>query len=380
MMAQKKQMSLPELAKWREKLRRGDDVLHLKTVNNVDKLIAGRIRSTQRRGVELKTKEGGHIGFAFWTDLYPLDTAASAITQLRAEQPESSTPMPRAKTLLGSGAVRVLINDGELSKPAPVELEEPEEEPEEALETPRNAEPARPLARRRQRQVHELTAIGNIFRAERLKRCFDQKGFAPKLGMTYGKLSEIELGDAKPDDDAMLKLSELTGVSLDVLLEARDGADATGADPLADIQREHEMLASLDKLGTELAAARRANAALAERAEAADRDKTEAVQEARRALQDQLDRANALDYELLTARDQLNTVTLERDAAVNMERQLTERLASVGGEGLRILNGAELARLGRYLEQLQAIQPKPTDEAKLEEWFAGALKMFKAYL
>jgi transcriptional regulator with XRE-family HTH domain len=368
MMAQQKKMDLNGLKIWREKLRRGDEVVHAKTINNTLKLIHGKIRSSQRRGVELKATAGGHISFAFWTDLYPPGTGLDDIK--KPAPVDEPTPI-RAKTLLGSGLVSFDLPE----KKAEAEPElDPEVDSQPAWaafgdEPPKDGAPsssppddtqalAAPTAKRlrakRTRQTHELTAIGNIFRAERLKRRHDQRTFAPHVGVTYGKLSEIELGDVKPDDDALLKLSEVTGVSLDVLLEARDGADDTGADPLKDIAREHE-------LQRELRATREA-------AEALGRKVNLLEGEAKAS-----DIVSANNAEILSK-------TQERLEAVRQELDLTKTaLASERAAASRPALGAkQLEALHAYLPKLEALTPIPADPEKRAAWYEAALALFPA--
>src|ERR1039458_2567631 len=73
--------------------------------------------------------------------------------------------------------------------------------------------------------------IGSHVRAKRNALGLSQIDLARVLGVTHQHVSRIELGDATPSLEMLLKLSHRLGVSTDFLLTGVEGAplDAAGA-------------------------------------------------------------------------------------------------------------------------------------------------------
>jgi transcriptional regulator with XRE-family HTH domain len=73
--------------------------------------------------------------------------------------------------------------------------------------------------------------IGSHVRAKRIALGLSQEQLAGELGVKHQHVSRIELGDATPSIEMLLRLSRRLGVSADFLLTGRDRAplDAVGA-------------------------------------------------------------------------------------------------------------------------------------------------------
>lgn len=74
------------------------------------------------------------------------------------------------------------------------------------------------------RKLHDPTAIGNAFRAYRLRRGYAQNELADRLGVTGSTLSQVELGDMIPNDDLILAFAEESSTALDELIHLRENS------------------------------------------------------------------------------------------------------------------------------------------------------------
>lgn len=110
--------------------------------------------------------------------------------------------------------------------------------PTEPKPAPKAAPP--PVEKPRGLKPHTLNAIGQLLRAERLKRGLNQVDAAKLLSLQENMLSRIELAEDQPDDDTMLRAAEVFAVPIEALLAARDGAE-NYADPLTAIKRIAEL-------------------------------------------------------------------------------------------------------------------------------------------
>ena len=81
--------------------------------------------------------------------------------------------------------------------------------------------PAR-AATPKQRLQHRTTAIGEMFRALRLRNRATQKDMSELFGISNRKWSLLELGDVVPTDDLLEHLSVLTGHPIGYLMTVRD--------------------------------------------------------------------------------------------------------------------------------------------------------------
>ena len=73
--------------------------------------------------------------------------------------------------------------------------------------------------------------IGSHVRAKRIALGLSQEDLATELGVKHQHVSRIELGDATPSLETLLRLSRILGVSTDYLLTGRETApvDIAGA-------------------------------------------------------------------------------------------------------------------------------------------------------
>lgn len=68
-------------------------------------------------------------------------------------------------------------------------------------------------------------AFGNFLYRQRCRAGLTQTELAEKLGLTNKAVSKWETGKAKPTTNALRKLAALFGLSVDRLLQIREGAN-----------------------------------------------------------------------------------------------------------------------------------------------------------
>jgi transcriptional regulator with XRE-family HTH domain len=162
----------------------------------------------------------GNSNFYHWSDIRPLETDKRA----RDEEVVKEVPSPR--TSLGP-LLKVVEQTTRQNLAELVKIDDEADEAKAKVEAERERvmEDRSSIATSRQRFTHQLTEIGNLWRAERMRRALSQRQVATLLGMgsNYKVISDIELGDRSPSDELLLKFSAEFGVDLGKLEEARDG-------------------------------------------------------------------------------------------------------------------------------------------------------------
>jgi len=97
--------------------------------------------------------------------------------------------------------------------------------------------------------------IGTHVRARRIALGLSQIDLARELGVSHQHVSRIELGDATPSLEMLLKLSRKLGVSADYLLTGKqqtplDAAGAIRADPHISTNAKRHLVGILEELRT----------------------------------------------------------------------------------------------------------------------------------
>jgi ribosome-binding protein aMBF1 (putative translation factor) len=293
-------------------------------VNNVESYVYGRIKAPQRRGASINYDDG-NLSFAFWNDIFPDDR-------------EGAKPLKVDKSKAKLGDVIKLPTSSQPGVASYTVVAEPAPAPE----PPRSEPPSAPTADRpgkkkgRAKSIpHALTAVGNIFRSERLKRAWSQKQMAAHLDRRAYLISDIELGDVTPDDDTLLLFSERFGISLDLLLSAREGKQEAAADPVFALSRIKELEQEVSASGTLVMEAQLA-------AEAANDARLETLAGLR-----------AAEARIAELDDKLDKATMTWDA-----------------QALQAIN--------EFIGRLTAVSPVPAEPEKRHAWYEAALKMFGA--
>jgi len=73
-----------------------------------------------------------------------------------------------------------------------------------------------------------MDTLGSRLRENRIRRGWDQKELASRVGVSHKLISSIETGKSVPSHLLFLRLSEVLGVSLDVLAFGRVVQQSTG--------------------------------------------------------------------------------------------------------------------------------------------------------
>jgi transcriptional regulator with XRE-family HTH domain len=97
--------------------------------------------------------------------------------------------------------------------------------------------------------------IGSHVRARRLALGLSQENLATELGVKHQHVSRIELGDATPSLEMLLKVSRKLGVSTDYLLTGQqiaplDAAGAIRAEPDISATAKRHLVGILEELRT----------------------------------------------------------------------------------------------------------------------------------
>lgn len=322
--------STMDLKKFRASCKRSEKVMVRKRVNNVESYVYGRVKAPQRRGASIDF-EDGNLSFAFWNDIFPddrdpkpakVDKSKAKLGDVIKLVPPVPEPLTLPPTSQPGTATYTIV---------------PDPEPAESADEPSDPESERPSRRKgRAKSIpHALTAIGNIFRSERLKRAWSQKQMAAHLDRRAWAISDIELGDTTPDDDTLLLFSERFGISLDLLLSARDGHQEAAADPVFAMNRVTEL--------EQLLGFANGNTALAQSELTAERN---AHIETKAGLKQAELRITQLEVDL-------DKATMPWDA-----------------QALQAVND--------FISKLTAVSPVPSEPEKRHAWYEAALKMFGA--
>ncbi len=345
-----------DLKTWRAEARRGTPCEFHRLHAGNQRIIQAKILEPAKKGARVQT-DGGDFFFERWTDLYP-----RGWLEIQPETPKTlgklgdvidfQAAIKAPSTSQTGKATFALVPDSKApSVPIPPAKVRP---PVPAMPAP----PARivppptpePFSRRKERapmrrpKEHHLTAIGHIFRAERLKRAMHQRDVAQKLGFNRQArdICDIELGDVMPDDDTLLHFSEAFSVDLDLLLSARDGKQDTAADPVSAMKQ----IASLEaKLAEDLVIIKSNDEAFKER--------TEQLRDERRLHAETRAGVLAAEARVRELEDKLDKATMPWDA-----------------QALQAIN--------EFIGRLTAVSPLPTEPEKRHAWYEAALKMFGA--
>jgi Predicted transcriptional regulators len=97
--------------------------------------------------------------------------------------------------------------------------------------------------------------IGSHVRARRIALGLSQENLATELGVKHQHVSRIELGDATPSLEMLLKVSRKLGVSTDYLLTGQstaplDAAGAIRAEPDISATAKRHLVGILEELRT----------------------------------------------------------------------------------------------------------------------------------
>lgn len=97
--------------------------------------------------------------------------------------------------------------------------------------------------------------IGSHVRAKRIALGLSQEKLAAELGVKHQHVSRIELGDATPSLEMLLKVSRKLGVSTDYLLTGQstaplDAAGAIRAEPDISATAKRHLVGILEELRT----------------------------------------------------------------------------------------------------------------------------------
>lgn len=269
-----------EIAKiWRGSVRKGDPC-EVRDLRHSTRQTA-RIERCSRGGCDVRF-EDNHLAFIHWGALFP-PPIVHASEAAPAKKP----------TLVAS--LGEIVKQPAPSNPAKPRHPDPEPDPEPEATSMRTRKP------------HQTTAIGNIFRSERLKRMLDQEQMGTLIGCSYGTISKVELGDSSPSDELLLRFSEEFNVSIGMLEVARDGRDEYAADPVKGLRRIAELESELQTLRPY----ERRTASLTESLEALRlqlKDVGDQRDELRRALDETLAKLNARHVEYATLAEQEKSV------------------------------------------------------------------------
>jgi len=340
-----------DLRAWRIDARRGTRCeVHIMTSVG-QKIERGKVLEPAKKGARIQLNDD-ELVWRRWNEVFP-----EGWLELH---PEPAKP----KTLGKLGDVIDLHKAAQEPKPPKVSLPGqpgkatftvvPEAKPAPApvMPVPVRSAPAVPdpgaarFSRRKERldrkqmrrpKEHHLTAIGHIFRAERLKRAMHQRDVAIQLGSARDArdVCDIELGDVVPDDDTLIQFSEAFGVDLDLLLSARDGKQDTAADPVS----------AMKQIATLKAEASAAN-----------------------------ERQRELSIQLAQER----SAHIETKAGLRAAEELLEELREQLDKATMPWDAQALRAVNEFIGKVASIQPIPNDSSKRHSWYEAALKMFEA--
>lgn len=290
---------------WRKDVRRNDSC-EVRDARHGSRQKA-RILSPSRSGCTVRY-EDGHEAFAHWTNLFPpVDPPVERIAQ------------PKFMATLQ-------------------EVMPPQ------LSTPPKPQPVPTKAQQRRTLPHQTSAIGNIFRAERLKRALDQDAMAVLCHTNYNKISAIELGDSSPDDETLIHFAEEFAIPLDLLEAARDGKRSYAADPVLALRHIADLESKLRQTTQELE-----RRPLQEGTSAALREQIKAVSQERDTLRRERDEA--------------------RSGNDRLEREVTELQARPTSSALDFDAFLEVLEFTSHFAQLR---PIPTDPDRRRAWYRVA--------
>lgn len=223
-----------ELKRWRKTLRRGD----LVEVRDAKwpRPRTGKILNVSARGCGVNC--AGHDVFGYWNDIYPPAEGTEAIPEppvqpkgptlgdalktkgvdLRALPPPTPKPVPVVQLVKPEPAkASDVVDTTKLNADQIAQVEASLKKPMLAGNEPFQR---RDLGRR---TAHNLTAIANMLRTERIRRGRTQKQASEDLGVHYSALSKMELGVESPSDETLLAYVDHWNMDLNALLTARDG-------------------------------------------------------------------------------------------------------------------------------------------------------------
>ena len=339
---------------WRRTAARGDSCIVRNTRHNTKQ--RGRVRRTAKAGCDVEF-EDKHTAFIYWRDLYP-DVEAEAARSSRKTFGKLGD-VANFPQLLPSVAKEPTALEPIPPPPPANQAEVPAPSSSVSLSPKRNRH--RPESTYK-RVAHAPTAIGNLFRSERLKNKLDQEELAELLGVKYWRISDIELGDLLPDMDLLKSFGECFNIPLALLSSILEGKQATGTDPLLAINRINELEAQLSAQQNrhEKDLNNLARDHLSEKTRL-----TNAVTDAGSALV----RAKSVHVEELSS--------LKAQHAAEL-RTLREKLDVANRATIQASSNAHSTSFSQFMEileftnKLAAINPLPKDEAKRRSWYEVA--------
>lgn len=330
-----------DLKTWRSDARRGTRVEVHTMTSAGQKISRGKILEPAKKGARLQMDEG-NVSFKHWNEIYP-----EGWLELQPEPPKPKTlgklgdvidlkkavaaPPPTFPAVLKRASFKAPERcEGPARASVPIPVAKPAPEPLK-LAPPRSVRPGRGG----KLLPHVSTAIGNIFRSERLKRAWNQKQCAAFISRTASIISDIELGDTLPDDDTLLQFSERFGIGLDLLLSARDGHQEAAADPVL----------ALNRIA---------------------------------ALEGEVTRRGALNDELATQLSKERQDHIETKAGLRAAEELLDELREKLDKATMPWDAQALQAVNEFIAKLTAVSPVPTEPEKRHAWYEAALKMFGA--
>jgi transcriptional regulator with XRE-family HTH domain len=289
--------------------------------------VPGNIKEHSGKGAFVVDKDG-NTQFYRWTEVRfppptpkeekperpvravaPLATLGDVLKPALADRPYLDIPNPAPAPAPAPPVVSLVVNDkDELKLPAR----------------------QRRKGYRRVAKVHSVSYIGAMLRAARIGKAMSQKRVASELGVSYGRMSDIELGDVEPT----LQELELCAMLFDVALEKLVRANAKS---FHDEQGEDEQ------------------------------DETEPEPETEEPLFVQA--PPKPDFSLLPPIDQLVP-----PAPLGITAPPATWEPPLGAPIARPVDPSEFPA---FVDQLDALVPMPRDRAQRADWFVAAQALFK---
>lgn len=188
--------------------------------------IRARVKETNRGGAFCRT-EKGKDGFYHWSEVRPCPDIDP--------RDDKHKPFATLGEVMHGGlrAVPPFIDTlPPKPPPPPPEATKPEVKPVLLMthDEIKNGGPMQSDGKaKRQRHIHQITPIANLFRAERLKRGWSQGELADHISDTSktllvlgDQISQFELGKKAPTDEILIAFASVCGVSLDTIHKAQN--------------------------------------------------------------------------------------------------------------------------------------------------------------
>lgn len=198
------------------------DLVHVKLVRmgaRPPQWILARVLNTHKGGAQCRTEEGPRKDqFYNWSEIRPLPP------ETRDQHKPLATFGEMVRVATTAPALRSVPPFLDIEPPKPAESPPRREALLISRDDLKMANDRKP----RQRLAHNITAIAQLFRAERVKRGWAQGELADALSinglaLSDQQVSKIELGRMPPTDDILIAFAEVCGLELDKVIAARDG-------------------------------------------------------------------------------------------------------------------------------------------------------------